>query len=128
MQARPGTEVSGALRSLILSIYNDFLSSDGRVVDYRGIAGSESFRKYVIATSELQDVDIGGMTRQEKLAFFINTYNALVIHSTVENGFIPNNKFFRYQSVYNIGGYKYSLNEMENGIMRGNQPPPYSKL
>ena len=83
MQARPGVVVSGILRSLILSIYNDFLSADGRAVDYDGISRSEKFTKYVIATSELQGVDVSVMNRNEKLAFFINIYNALVIHSTV---------------------------------------------
>ena len=37
-------------------------------------------------TLELQRVDLEKISREEKLAFFINIYNALVIHGTVEKG------------------------------------------
>lgn len=37
-------------------------------------------------TSELQAVDLGALTHNEKLAFFINIYNALVIHGNVTLG------------------------------------------
>ena len=60
----------------------------------------------------------------ERVAFFINVYNALVIHGTVEKGTPKNNwqryKFFSSTS-YNLGGHIYSLNDIENGILRANK-------
>ena len=41
---RPGNEVAEDLRKLILEIYADNLSSDGRSVDYKGIGASEAFK------------------------------------------------------------------------------------
>ena len=37
------------------------------------------FRAFVDATAELQKVDMGGLSRAERMAFWINTYNILVV-------------------------------------------------
>ena len=63
--------------------------------------------------------------REDKLAFFINIYNALVIHGNIERG-TPTNTYQRYKFFstvsYNIGGQNFTLNDIENGILRGNKP------
>lgn len=55
-----------------------------------------------------------------QLAFFINIYNALVIHAFVEMGpptrFWQRIAFFRRVS-YVIGGQVYSLNDIEHGTV-----------
>ncbi|PIK52649.1 hypothetical protein BSL78_10465 [Apostichopus japonicus] len=123
-ESRPASELSESLRKLILSIYNDFLSKDGKGVDYKGIASSPKFEKYVKATAELTRVAVEDSSEEEKLAFFINIYNALVIHGNVRVG-APRTlwqryKFFNYTS-YIIGGHRYSLQDIENGILRSNR-------
>lgn len=55
-------------------------------MDYKGISTSPKFEEYVRATAELKRVDIINLTREEKLALFINIYNALVIHAFVVQG------------------------------------------
>ena len=59
------------------------------------------------------------------MAFFINIYNALVIHGNIERG-TPTNTYQRYKFFstvsYNIGGQNFTLNDIENGILRGNKP------
>lgn len=65
-------------------------------VDYRSIAKDDKFKAYVQHTAELQRVQIKDATRQEKLAFFINIYNALVIHAFVIIG-PPVNLWQRYK-------------------------------
>lgn len=94
-------EIADDLRKLILEIYDEHLSPDGFVsrngrhgyrplppqaVDYKGISTSPKFEEYVRATAELKRVDIINLTREEKLALFINIYNALVIHAFVVQG------------------------------------------
>merc|ERR1711936_701797 len=50
--------------------------------------------------------------------------NVLVIHGTVKKG-VPANTYQRYKffsgTSYVIGGRAYSLNEIENGILRANR-------
>ena len=55
-------------------------------MDYRGISQSRKFETYVRATAELKRVDLASLSREEKLAFFINIYNALVIHAFIIQG------------------------------------------
>ena len=84
------------------------------------------FESYKGVARQLQRVDLDSMAskRNELLAFFINIYNALVIHGTIERG-VPANLWARYSffstTAYNIGGYKFALNDIENGILRGNR-------
>jgi hypothetical protein len=41
----PAVDLGNGLRKLILAVYDEFLSDDGRHVDYQGIAKSEIFRR-----------------------------------------------------------------------------------
>lgn len=65
-------------------------------VNYKGIAGSDEFKKYLRLTKELQRVNIEDASQDEKVAFFINIYNALVIHANVAKG-PPVNLWQRYK-------------------------------
>lgn len=55
-------------------------------VDYKAIKSSQEFQAYVKHTAELRRVQLENMSRAEALSFFINVYNALVIHANVVNG------------------------------------------
>merc|ERR1712150_86135 len=82
------------------------------------------FEKYKKLTIELVRVQIETATREEKLAFFINIYNALVIHANIVRG-PPSNLWQRYKFfntvTYIIGGHTYSLQDIENGVVRSNR-------
>ncbi|XP_060077398.1 uncharacterized protein LOC132556952 [Ylistrum balloti] len=123
-EPRPADELGEEIRKLILKIYNAFLSADGKKVNYKGIAGSTEFEKYKRLTKELHRVRISEATREEKLSFFINIYNALVIHANVHVGPATNlwqrYKFFNTIR-YIIGGESYSLQDIENGVLRANR-------
>ena len=121
---RKAGEVAEDLRKLILQIFAAFLSKDGRSVDYKGIQDSQMFETYKSIARELQRVNLKDLKHDDKLAFFINTYNALVIHGNIEKG-TPSNTWQRYKFfstvAYDIGGQIFTLNDMENGILRGNK-------
>ncbi|XP_042224719.1 uncharacterized protein LOC121868311 [Homarus americanus] len=117
-------ELSETLRKLILQLFSDHISLDGKVVNYKEMKDTEGFKEYVKLSRELQRVAVEKLDQDGRKAFFINIYNALVIHATVENG-PPSNwlsrlKFFDKTS-YIVGGHIYSLNEMENGVLRANK-------
>ncbi|XP_050975794.1 uncharacterized protein zgc:152951 isoform X2 [Labeo rohita] len=117
-------ELSEALRNLILKLYSDHLSEDGKTVDYKAMSRSLYFERYCDLAVQLQRVELLSLSREEKLAFFINVYNALVIHGNLRLGF-PKNiwqryRFFNYVS-YFIGGQVFTLQDIENGVLRGNR-------
>ena len=93
-------------------------------MNYKGIGGSSEFELYRRLTKELVRIQLVTATREEKLAFFINIYNALVIHANVTYG-PPSSLWQRYKFFntvrYIIGGYSYSLQDIENGVLRGNK-------
>lgn len=85
--------------------------------------------RYLRTIEELQRVDLEPLSREEKLAFFINLYNMMAIHAILTMGFparaLERRTFFG-DFKYVIGGCAYSLSTIHNGILRGNQRPPYN--
>ena len=71
-------------------------------VNYAGIAGSDEFKKFCKMVSLLQRVDLAELSREEKLAFFVNIYNAQVVHANVVAG-PPQNLWQRYKVNNEIG-------------------------
>ncbi|XP_041856870.1 uncharacterized protein zgc:152951 isoform X3 [Melanotaenia boesemani] len=112
------------LREMILKLFSEHLSADGKSVDYKGMSLNPAFEHYCELAIQLQRVELLSLSREEKLAFFINIYNALVIHGYLRLG-APTNmwqryRFFNYVS-YLIGGEVFTLQDIENGILRGNR-------
>lgn len=117
-------ELSLLLREMILKLFSEHLSADGKSVDYKGMSVDPAFERYSELAIQLQRVELLTLTREEKLAFFINIYNALVIHGNLRLG-APTNmwqryRFFNYVS-YLIGGEVFTLQDIENGVLRGNR-------
>jgi len=112
------------IRRIVLKLFSNFLSDSGKTVDYQGMGSSPLWVKFKEMATQLQRVDIEKLSNDEKLAFFINIYNVLVIHATVEKG-VPTNNLARYKffsgTSYLIGGFTLSLNDIENGILRSNR-------
>jgi len=122
-------ELSKELQKLMLKMKGNFISEEGRAVDYSALKESDLFKEYLERTKSLKAVDLGSLERTEKIAFFLNIYNSLTIHSLAlcDNG-IPSsvleiNNFWR-RTAYNIGGYTFSLDDIEHGILRGNRAHP----
>ncbi|KAM8857889.1 uncharacterized protein ACB058_009370 [Synchiropus picturatus] len=118
------SELSLLLRDMILKLFSEHLSADGKTVDYKGMSVNPAFERYTDLAIQLQRVELLSLTREEKLAFFINVYNALVIHGYLRLG-APTNmwqryRFFNYVS-YLIGGEVFTLQDIENGVLRGNR-------
>lgn len=128
---RAASIIANELRERILSLYDKYLQPDGKAIDYTGLGRDPEFRAYVVATGELQRVNLSGLDRNELMAFFINIYNALIIHATVVYDPPANTlariAFFTSSSYY-IAGNKFSADDIEHGVLRGNQPPPSNLL
>ncbi|XP_059455140.1 uncharacterized protein LOC132185378 [Corylus avellana] len=131
VKPKPIVEIASRLRFLFYGILEAYTSKDGKHVDYRSIHGSEEFARYLRIVEELQRVEIQDMAREEKLAFFINLYNMMAIHAILELGYpagpLERRKLFG-DFKYVVGGSTYSLSAIQNGILRGNQRPPFNLM
>ncbi|MQM18987.1 hypothetical protein Taro_051987 [Colocasia esculenta] len=129
VKPKPLIDIASRLRYLSFAIFEAYVSENGKHVDYRSIHDSEEFRRYLRIIEELHRVELDDIPREEKLAFFINLYNMMAIHAILACGY-PVGALDRRKYVgdfkYVIGGCSYSLSSIQNGILRGNQRPPYN--
>ena len=127
--SRAAVEVSSDLRRLALKLYDAHMTRDGKRIDYEAMERDDAFDAFVNATAELQKVDVYGLDRAEALSFWINIYNALIVHAMAVFG-VGKNPLARltwFDKVrYEIGGRVYSANDIEHGVLRGNKPSPAS--
>ncbi|KAA8496760.1 hypothetical protein FVE85_0489 [Porphyridium purpureum] len=121
-------KIAASLRGRILDMYVQFLSEDGSAVDYKALRNSLEFRDYQVVAQQLRDVQPQLLNRTERIAFFLNVYNALIIHGLAILDSPPSNLLqrllFYAKNAYVIGGIEYSLNDIEHGVLRGNKPGP----
>ncbi|KAG7980931.1 hypothetical protein I3843_05G207500 [Carya illinoinensis] len=131
VKPKPILDIASRLRFLFYGILEAYTSEDGKHVDYRSIHGSEEFARYLRIVQELQRVEVQDMPREEKLAFFINLYNMMAIHAILVLGHpagpLERRKLFG-DFKYVIGGSTFSLSAIQNGILRGNQRPPFNLM
>ncbi|KAM2668537.1 hypothetical protein EV2_020126 [Malus domestica] len=131
VKPKPILEIASRLRFLSFAILEAYVSEDGKHVDYRSIHGSEEFARYLRIVEELQRVEVKDMKREERLAFFINLYNMMAIHAILvwghPTGAIERKRLFG-DFKYVVDGSTYSLSAIQNGILRGNQRPPYNLM
>nr|XP_043614911.1 uncharacterized protein LOC122586943 [Erigeron canadensis] len=77
----------------------------------------QNFRSLV---SRLEEVDPRKLNHEEKLAFWINVHNALVMHAVLAYGVPQNNLkrvFLLLKAAYNVGGHVVSADVIQNSIL-----------
>lgn len=121
-----------ALTLSMADLKGRFIDEESSSVHYRAIHGSKEFERYKELTKGLRSFDLRDLkAREQRLAFWINIYNTAVIHGVIELGLERSVKEFpRFfdRVTYEIGGFRFTLNEMEHGILRGNRRHPYRIL
>ncbi|KAI4357098.1 hypothetical protein L6164_001067 [Bauhinia variegata] len=128
---KPAVAICQRLTKIMSAILESYASDDRQHVDYAAISKSEEFRRYVNMTQDLQRVNLIELSENEKLAFFINLYNAMVIHAIIRIGCpegVIDRRSFYSNFMYVVGGDPYSLNNIKNGILRSNRRSPYSLM
>lgn len=108
------------------------LKEDGKV-DYQNLAHSHVYQTFRGFVGELHNFDLRNLvTLEEKLTFWINLYNALVIDAVIQEN-IQNSvtesrlgilSFFQ-KAAYQVNGMRFSLTDIEHGLLRGNRGFPY---
>lgn len=111
------------------SVLRSFVSDSG-LVDYAGILKSQAFQQYI---DKLSKTEAAGLRNDnERLAFWINAYNALTIRAVLDT--LPqdragwseysikdqkvNGKTIWKGMKFNVGGGRWTLDEIEHEILR----------
>ncbi len=129
-QSPPSKDVACNLMAAMGDLRERFYNLHRGVVDYEAMKGSPDYRATVQEISaKLQTFDLTSLSSlEEKLAFWINLYNTIVVHGIVELGISSSvreiSNFFGHIA-YKIGDYTFSAAEMEHGVLRANARPPY---
>jgi hypothetical protein len=121
-----------ALTLAMADLKAKFIDAERGAVRYKSIRGSEEFERYKDLTRRLRSFDLRSLRdREQRLAFWTNIYNTAVIHGVIELGLehsVKEHPGFFDRITYEIGGFPFSLNEMEHGLLRGNRRHPYRIL
>ncbi|MBI3910983.1 MAG: DUF547 domain-containing protein [Armatimonadetes bacterium] len=126
----PAGELAAELIRTARRLKVHFYDGERRALDYAAAGRSDELAHLVQTACALRVMDLSSLdSRARKLAFWINLYNALTVHAIV--AFKPahsvwDTKGFFDRAAYNVGGYQFSLNDIENGVLRANRPGPYS--
>lgn len=124
-QAHPAERLKHDMNILRGLFYDGHLQR----VDYGAIREADYYPRFCASAAALARFDPGKLTSDaERIAFWVNLYNAVVVHGVVELGIgssvkeVP--RFFS-RIGYRVGGLFYSADDIEHGILRGNSRPPY---
>jgi len=123
-------EMAGQLKRSMDNLRGAFFETGTGRVAYERIQESEVYQAHLQLSNNLQAMDLGLLERRdEKIAFWINLYNVIVIHGVIALGIRDSVKEVRnfFKGVqYRIGGFLFSPDDIEHGVLRGNRRPPYS--
>lgn len=121
--------LAGRLMAAIGDLKETFYDIIRGRVDYRAMKNSSEYHQYKKLAAGLKHFDLASLiTKEEKLAFWINLYNTLVVHAIMElnlSASVREVSNFFTQVLYQIGGHTFSLDEIEHGILRSSARPPY---
>ncbi len=116
------------LRVLLSNLHAAFINESG--VNYEAMRASDEYGRVRLATVELRTVDLASLGGDSAVAFWMNVYNCLIMHGTLEVGH-PTSAMQRarfFNSVcYQMGAHRFSCTEIEHGVLRCNRPPPGSR-
>lgn len=125
----PSENPAQILRDLAHELRIEAIRGEGLEVDYGSLAESETYARFRHFTRALPHCtldDLGDLAQQT--AFWINLYNALILHGVIHydirGSMLTDLGFFR-RVAYNVGGMRFSADDIEHGVLRGNRRHPY---
>ena len=120
-------ELAGALMRSIRTLRNAFYDTSRGLIDYQALRESAEYREYRRLTNGLRDFDLRRLVgRRDKLAFWVNLYNTIVVDGIVTLGIrrsVQEAPDFFSRLKYAIGEQFFSADDIEHGILRGNARP-----
>jgi uncharacterized protein DUF547 len=120
----PAGPQAETLATRMLGAFAAATDGAGRV-DYARLRPSAEFAGAIEAARGLAGIRLDTLAEpRARLAFWINVYNALVLHGVVGLGVTKSvarawNFFGR--AAYRVGGFVFSPDDVEHGVLRGNR-------
>jgi hypothetical protein len=97
-------------------------------VDYARLRAGPAYAEYCRCARRLQSFDPATLgSRAERLAFWINLYNALSVDAVIQLGVkrsVNEAPGFFWRAAYNVGGQRCCAFDIEYGILRANASHP----
>lgn len=94
----------------------------------RGLAPGDSCAPLDRLAGQLTALDATGLAETERTAFWINLYNAALLHELCRrprSGTLIRHRSLFRRCGYRVGGEEYTLDVIEHGLLRTNRRPPY---
>jgi hypothetical protein len=119
----PYEKLSQEMLSAIKVIKSNYYTEQGNV-DYESIGKSIEYEEYRKLASRLRNYNINLLKDDnERLAFWINLYNTIVVDGIIAldiKSSVKEIPGFFSRIKYIIGGYRFSPDDIEHGILRVN--------
>lgn len=123
-----GSDVAFELRQAMNAMKLDAVDRNTGAVDYQKLKGSPAYVSYRKTTRKLQSFSLDSLqTSEEKLAFWINLYNTLVVDAVISFGVgrtVHEVRGFFAKAAYIVDGYRFSADDIEHGVLRANAGHP----
>jgi hypothetical protein len=132
IQRSGGNSLAGKLKETLNQIKSLALSTNGKV-DYKKLADDPIYHAYRELAAELRGFDYRSLKAyEEKLAFWINLYNAMVIDAVIQENVrksVTESRLgimaFFQRAAYQVNHQRFSLTDIEHGLLRANRGFPY---
>jgi len=126
----PSKEIASSLKNTMNVLRGAFFDTAQSRVAYERMKGSDPYAEYLELSYSLRAMNLDNLgTREEKLAFWINLYNVIIIHAVIELGIRDSIKevrnFFK-RVCYLISSMRFTPSDIEHGILRGNRRAPHA--
>ena len=128
------TGIGVELRTIVDQLNMEAFGMGNGLVDYQGLRDSPTYSRYRRVAGGLTAFDPAALQRrEERLAFWINLYDSLIIYAVISFGIDERTVWergwgFFCKAAYDIGGLSYSANDVEHRILRNNRRHPVIRL
>ena len=127
-------ELANLLMQTANQMKAEAIDDENGQVDYKRLRQTSAYKQYVgELIPQLHHLDLNDLRdNQAATSFWINLYNTLTLHAVIEfgitesiasGGFGGHVRFFR-RAAYMVGGMRFSLENIEHGVLRGNAGNP----
>lgn len=110
------------------AVQAEAVDAAGRRVSYAKLRTSPVYEAYRRAAASLRLFDPAWLgSPAERLAFWINLYNALILDAVIQLGVrssVTRSAGFFLRAAYQVGGLRFSAEDIEHGLLRANAPHP----
>lgn len=111
------------LAEALQAVRRGFFGEDGKACDYAGLAASRERGRLAACLANLEGFDPKRVRIPAQTAFWINVFNAVVLRDAPELELVASVRdvqgFFERERL-KVGGFPYSLDAIEHGLLRGN--------